>query len=113
MPNNPAKGHFLDEPIPGQNIQRLHPPHASPLGHCSKEFRSSSELRMVSGDRTPTVLNSLHGLLRNTPGVQVVPLGRPADALVQIEGVEVTNQAVRKLATPGPAPQLIPRPGYC
>jgi hypothetical protein len=47
----------------------------------------------AEGDGSGLILQAYTACLRNTPGVVVVPLGRPADALIEINSVILKTKA--------------------
>jgi hypothetical protein len=68
----------------------------------------------AQGDGSGLIPQAYTTCLRNTPGVVVVPLGRPADALIEINSVILKSKAGgRDWLRLGPWSQLIPSPKYC
>jgi len=63
---------------------------------CASHALAGPNVRVsidTQGEGSGLILQAYTACLRNTPGVQVVPLGRPADAQVEIMSAAVRNQA--------------------
>lgn len=66
---------------------------------CASHALAGPTVRVTidaEGEGSGLILQAYTACLRNTPGVQVVPLGRPANAQIQIISVILTNQAAGK-----------------
>jgi hypothetical protein len=63
---------------------------------CASHALAGPNVRVsidAQGEGSGLILQAYTACLRNTPGVQVVPLGRPADAQVEIMSAAVRDQA--------------------
>lgn len=63
---------------------------------CASHALAEPTVRVTvdaEGEGSGLILQAYTSCLRNTPGVQVVPLDRPANAQIQIISVMTTNEA--------------------